>query len=479
MGDNGHAIALYLFELLMNVNAPIPLKILLASLKSTQITGYCGVNFDFIFRSSSLDEELEQLIMFLRHFPSLFHVENMYVSPATPGDVNAHHEFMQSIISYPQCFRESFADLSSFTSTSNFINQPDVNPYIQAEYSFSAEIEAAKFFQLHLLRRGGDRYVLIRSLAGHLSQAPSSVRQCVGSQANFLTFLRRHSHIFEIQGELVGLRNYSSSLSPAQSEKSFSYHNLYRRNLYNGSRRRRIGTYFDRQSRFHDTKSVCSNSSLVDRCKSKMFKSSLPQPQVEVSFIGNPVTTLAEGDSLVPDSIILPLVEYNAVMLLRRFLARVGSRGTHPGFILRRLVKAPLDIRESIGWTRVELHEFLLKHDRFFELLPTSLNLVIQDEEDKANGSNYSFRESASSTHSADYLVRLVPRARRLRARLLSPDKSSNKETDKTLFGRQGTIFHVAKLWGIIDLGQHEHVFFDKSIFRNVEDLLKHFHIIV
>lgn len=33
----------------------------------------------------------------------------------------------------------------------------------------------------------------------------------------------------------------------------------------------------------------------------------------------------------------------------------------------------------------------------------------------------------------------------------------------------------MAKLWGIIDLGKHEHVFFDKSIFKHVDDLQKYF----
>ena len=40
----------------------------------------------------------------------------------------------------------------------------------------------------------------------------------------------------------------------------------------------------------------------------------------------------------------------------------------------------------------------------------------------------------------------------------------------------QGKIFHVAKLWGIIDLGEHEHVFFDRSIMKQpIDDLQKHF----
>ena len=44
----------------------------------------------------------------------------------------------------------------------------------------------------------------------------------------------------------------------------------------------------------------------------------------------------------------------------------------------------------------------------------------------------------------------------------------------RTLSDRKGKVFHVAKLWGIIDLGKHEHVFFDKSIMKKpIDDLQK------
>ncbi len=55
---------------------------------------------------------------------------------------------------------------------------------------------------------------------------------------------------------------------------------------------------------------------------------------------------------------------------------------------------------------------------------------------------------------------------------------TGNKPLDsgtRTMTNRCGRVFHVAKLWGIIDLGKHEHVFFDKSILKYVDDLQKHF----
>lgn len=55
--------------------------------------------------------------------------------------------------------------------------------------------------------------------------------------------------------------------------------------------------------------------------------------------------------------------------------------------------------------------------------------------------------------------------------KLMQQGKHANEETglvDLELI-KEGTgkIYHVAKLWGIIDLGQHEHVFFDRSILES------------
>ena len=38
----------------------------------------------------------------------------------------------------------------------------------------------------------------------------------------------------------------------------------------------------------------------------------------------------------------------------------------------------------------------------------------------------------------------------------------------------KGRVYHVAKLWGIVDLGKHEHVFIDRTIFgKHIDDLNK------
>jgi hypothetical protein len=56
------------------------------------------------------------------------------------------------------------------------------------------------------------------------------------------------------------------------------------------------------------------------------------------------------------------------------------------------------------------------------------------------------------------------------------PPPTAPSYSGRTLTGK-GKIFHVAKLWGIIDLGEHEHVFFDRSIMRRpMDDLQRHYH---
>ncbi len=61
----------------------------------------------------------------------------------------------------------------------------------------SVEMEAVQFFQMKLVKKE-ERWVPIRSLAGHLSQASEAVRECVGPQLEFRKWLLRHPHIFEV-----------------------------------------------------------------------------------------------------------------------------------------------------------------------------------------------------------------------------------------------------------------------------------------
>lgn len=57
-------------------------------------------------------------------------------------------------------------------------------------------------------------------------------------------------------------------------------------------------------------------------------------------------------------------------------------------------------------------------------------------------------------------------------------DVDSDNNEEKVCKEGSGKIYHVEKLWGIIDLGDHEHVFFDRSIFAfDILDLRKDFRV--
>ena len=99
-------------------------------------------------------------------------------------------------------------------------------------------------------------------------------------------------------------------------------------------------------------------------------------------------------------------------------------------------------VRTTIGWTRAEQEDFLRKHSSIF----------VVSEEGR---------------------VSLVKNAK---LNVIITGSKPTSTAVRTLNGKKGNIFHVAKLWGIIDLGKHEHVFFDKSIMRRpVDDLTKFF----
>ncbi|KAM3178420.1 hypothetical protein ACTXT7_002567 [Hymenolepis weldensis] len=377
--------------------------------------------------------------------------------------------------------------------------------------NFALETEAVKFFQQRLSRRD-ERWVPIKSLAGHLSQASAEVRSIVGPQLEFRRFLLKHPHVFEVQGDLVGLKDLlfvPSSLS-SKRPKSFA------------------GSYLNSQSstslstlnlRGGTGTSGLNNSQKVSRPKSLIMLSQassaivsapirrlgnlaggsehfLPGRDLEgltasapnssrqrnsgngqnsVRYNTSPIDTLStsvrqparrnrgqETDitSSSGGSICIRMTanEYRAIMFLRKVLAKKGGGPGQAGLPYMQLMqilstKAPETVQSAIGWTKVELEEFILQHPIFFEV-----------------------HESTDGMDTTTQPVTVVTNRRVLK--MINIVITGNKPLDsgvRTMTNRCGRVFHVAKLWGIIDLGKHEHVFFDKSILKYVDDLQKHF----
>ena len=59
--------------------------------------------------------------------------------------------------------------------------------------------------------------IMVILIAGHISQAPSSVREVVGTISELRRFVARHLTTFELQGELVSLRAANSTSSNVDS----------------------------------------------------------------------------------------------------------------------------------------------------------------------------------------------------------------------------------------------------------------------
>uniref|UniRef100_A0A1I8I108 CULLIN_2 domain-containing protein n=1 Tax=Macrostomum lignano TaxID=282301 RepID=A0A1I8I108_9PLAT len=161
--------------------------------------------------------------------------------------------------------------------------------------------------------------------------------------------------------------------------------------------------------------------------------------------------------------------EYKAVMFVRKVLLKKGGR--MPLAKLFTVLSRPGDgaeqARNLIGWTQMELEEFLAKRPLFFDCCSS----LVSDSAEVAvrRGQRLSIVISESATTAAAASAAAAAAAP-------TPAQSVNGgEAPRTLSNRCGTVFHCSRLWGIIDLGRHEHVFFDRSIFKHVEDLQRHF----
>ncbi len=294
----------------------------------------------------------------------------------------------------------------------------------------STEMEAVQYFQTKLVKKE-ERWVQIRSLAGHLSQASENVRECVGPQLDFRKWLLRHPHIFEVQGELVGLRdNLAAMATPAvPSRRNYDV-------VHNGvdpTPVTRVPPKTPPATRRNippkTPPSVRRSHSFSER------RVTGPPPVPDVSFTSDfssgpkrraPVTMTAN--------------EYKAVMFLKDIIEKKGGIRTHN--ITGHFSQAPEGVRNTIGWTKMELEEFLKKNAAMFHV-------------------------------SEDEVVTLHKNAK---MNVIITGSKPPGQSVRTLTARKGKIFHVAKLWGIIDLGKHEHVFFDKSIMkRPIDDLQKEY----
>ena len=394
--EPGHKAMLYFLEVLMNSNCPLTIS---------QLSGRFG--------SRSFTQEMRLacggnepgLKKFLLKYPSLFTVTGNMVSlfdetKATPSPTptNGHIGSNGGLLSLSRSL-------------------PDV----------STEMEAVSFFQEKLIRKE-ERWVQIRSLAGHLSQAKMEIRDAVGPQLDFRGWLLRHPHIFEVQGDLVGMRDGLAAVATS----AFSRRSL--EGLSNGVAEHKPSV------RIMTPKTPPA---------SRRFAPKTPPAMRRSRSFSEKRTTFTNGTSEVIQSPIMkpkcaPVAmtanEYKAVMFLKDIVEKAGSLQVHD--ITSYFGQASEGVRNTIGWTHSEVSEFIEKNDNMFTL--TSEDAVVLNKNAKLN--------------------------------VVITGSRPQNQVARTLEGKNGKVFHVAKLWGIIDLGRHEHVFFDKSIMKiPIDDMQKYF----
>ncbi|BFZ10493.1 hypothetical protein BsWGS_13532 [Bradybaena similaris] len=365
--DPGHKAMLYFLEILMYSNAPMSIS---------QLAGRFGSrNFTSEMRQSAGGNEAG-LKKFLLKYPSLFSVNGNLVSLNDGTALGGN-------------FREN-----SPASSSGHSCLPDV----------SMETEAVQFFRAKILKKG-DKWMPVKSLAGHLSQASPGIRECVGPQNEFLSFLLKHPLIFEVKDDCACLKD-NIRCNAADSDSSSEPPPLPN-NTPKIKRRPKSQDVSD-----------------VPRQSGGRTVTVAPAPAPTVTTKAGPITMTAN--------------EYKAVMFIKSIIQKKGDMKVNS--LSGHFSQAPESLRNTIGWSKPELHEFISAHDNIFTINEDEVVSVIKN----------------------------------TRLNVIITGSRPHAQTKPSVSGRKGQIFHVAKLWGIIDLGMHEHVFIDRTIFgKNIDDLNK------
>jgi len=348
---------------------------------------------------------------FLMKFPSLFCVSGNLVS-LNDGTANLGKNFRES---------------SPASTTSDV----------------STETEAVQYFRAKILRKG-EKWMPVLSLAGHLSQAVAEIRECVGPQNQFKEWLERHPLIFDVRGDQVSLKdniNYSA-VNPSSESLDLDDipYNANQRYSLGDNPRYSLGSMGDNpRYSVGDYGQQPRTPKLKKRPKSIEIPPN--SPKLSASLARTPSFTsqnLPTPLSAKSGPATMTANEYKAVMFLKGIIEKKGDMKLNG--LTGHFSQAPESLRNTIGWSKPELEKFVRSHANIFVI-------------------------------SEDETVSVIKNAR-LNVIITGSRPSANPaKAGKVGSGR---VYHVAKLWGIIDLGKHEHVFIDRTIFgKHIDDLNK------
>lgn len=296
----------------------------------------------------------------------------------------------------------------------------------------SIETEAVQYFRDKLLKKG-EKWMPIKSLAGHLSQASQDIRECVGPQNEFNDWLNRHPLIFKINGDLVSLKDnvtYSAINPNSEPLEDVNLNNI----KYNEAEQR-TEKYTPKLKRR-------PKSLEMSEPKSPLMNPRSPMKQYlsANSPVASPIMT-PKSTPLTPKSgpATMTANEYKAVMFIKSIIEKKGDMKLT--VLTGHFSQAPESLRNTVGTSKLELEKFLRDHT----------NIFVVDED-----------ETVSVIKNARLNV------------IITGSRPQPVNPKPTMTNHKGRIYHVAKLWGIIDLGRHEHVFIDRSIFgKQIDDLNK------
>ena len=419
--DPAHKAMLFFLEVLMNSNGPLTISQLAGRFGSrsfsTEMRNACGGN------ESGLKK-------FLQKYPSLFQLKGGVVSLFDGRQTNSPTP-SSSGMSTPDSSKSSSSGIAiSFATPQVHKANGNVGVVLRPLPDVTTEMAAVQYFQSKLWKKE-DGWMPIRSLAGHLSQASIDIRNVVGPQLEFKSWLLRHPHIFHVQGDAVRLQDGIDALvtNPSGRPLSMSDISMLTSKIPQGQRKSPPGSLFGgmQRSRSFGEKMASLIMGEAQECTS-LVASSQSSP-----FVNNKKLPIAGTNAN----------EYKALVYLKDVLEKNGAMKLHSLTVY--LSKAPESTQNAVGWTKMEMEDFLRKYSNIFSISAEEIVALNRD-------------------------TKILPLATGNYP--LPPSYNG-----RTLCG-QGKIYHVAKLWGIIDLGKHEHVFFDRSIMkRPMEDLQKEFHV--
>lgn len=319
-------------------------------------------------------------------------------------------------------------DTSEETDT-NEPSKPTISPV-------EIELNAVKYFQDKLLKKGGT--LPVKSLAGHLSQAPVEMRDIVGPQAEFQSFLVKHKDIFVITAdEMVTLTEDILNKPKNQAIMSKSE----------------------------------SDSSLDSTAASK---------------------SISKDSKAKPSPITMTASEYKTMNFLKEVVQANDGKVSITD-VLGKVPTASDPIKNILDNSPSKLVDFVAKFPNIFVMVDnhvtlkkTRLNVIMAGSRPSSSNSATDSSisppsriepDSMNSSTSSKMTDSMEGRPSTVSSNINS-QPSAPQHNYRTLNNHKGPVYHLAKLWGIIDLGRHEHVFFDRSILPDgYDDLAKHFKI--